>query len=146
MAANPIASPSVRSPSQQHTHGRLPPKPQHLCAPHHPGRDYSKLTRGQTPHFYPKDRPPPFLAESLFDRKSLVDVKFLWVAEKLQRNDSDYKRRKKIWFSFLFKAEFFVWRWRLILVLHWSAECQASLQDALKNQSGGSSIFNTLSV
>jgi len=38
--------------------------------------------------------------------------------EKLKQNDSDYKRGENNWFSSLFKAGFFVWRWRVILVLH----------------------------
>jgi len=44
------------------------------------------------------------------------------VAEKLQQNNSDYKKGKKNWISPLFKAGFFVWWWRVILVLHWLAK------------------------
>jgi len=38
------------------------------------------------------------------------------VNERLQQNNSDYKRGENNWFSLLFKAGFFVWRWRVILV------------------------------
>ena len=53
-----------------------------------------------------KENLSPAESPSFIWSKKWVDVKFLWVAEKLQWNDPDYKRGENIWFSFLFNAGF----------------------------------------
>ena len=58
-----------------------------------------------------------FILVSIAANNSTSSSWFFWVDEKLQRNDSDYERGKNNGFSPLFKAEFFEWRWRVILVL-----------------------------
>ena len=77
-------------------------------------------------------------------KKSWLQNSFNWIEDYNGYNPITKERESLDWFSSLFKAGFFTWRWRVSLVLRWSAEHQVSLVDSLFGSTGG--VAQLLSV
>jgi len=84
------------------------------------------------------------LPQMYTSEKSQLQNSFDWIEDYNGYNPVTKERESQSWFSSLFKAGFFTWRWRVSLVPRWPAERQVSLVDPLFGSTDG--VARLLSV